>query len=54
MKPDGFRVYRSVTTDFPENQLGASLKLCGAVLRLVDRLNFPENQLGASLKPTVP
>ena len=36
---------------FPENQLGASLKLAVAVLAGEAELDFPENQLGASLKP---
>ena len=36
---------------FPENQLGASLKLHFLVVGDQDRENFPENQLGASLKP---
>ena len=36
--------------DFPENQLGASLKLVGSEWHGGDSPYFPENQLGASLK----
>ena len=36
--------------DFPENQLGASLKATRGTTRRCPRCDFPENQLGASLK----
>ena len=39
---------------FPENQLGASLKQDGALLRDLLVRDFPENQLGASLKLDFP
>ena len=37
--------------DFPENQLGASLKPMTWLPPWGRMKNFPENQLGASLKP---
>ena len=36
---------------FPENQLGASLKLFYSGKDATFNRHFPENQLGASLKP---
>ena len=36
--------------DFPENQLGASLKRDGPLPAREGAQDFPENQLGASLK----
>ena len=42
--------YRSQLVDFPENQLGASLKGLDARPLRRRRGDFPENQLGASLK----
>ena len=39
--------------DFPENQLGASLKPTPAPAVTIHCADFPENQLGASLKRVV-
>ena len=50
MKVGIFEKVGHETRDFPENQLGASLKAVGAVLHVAPLIDFPENQLGASLK----
>ena len=44
----------SARSYFPENQLGASLKVHSRCPKAFMRSYFPENQLGASLKAAIP
>ena len=50
MKHAGAAPGAGLPRHFPENQLGASLKLDLDFERRPRPLDFPENQLGASLK----
>ena len=48
-----YRIRSRRPPNFPENQLGASLKAGGSDAPVPLPENFPENQLGASLKEPV-
>ena len=50
IEADSPRGYPPRRSDFPENQLGASLKPSSFARNPRYQLDFPENQLGASLK----